>query len=154
MRPLVSVIIFPTTIFSASTSRVEVENVFFILVCPKQSTRDKLLGFYFINFWNTDHIIIYSILNLVSKFLDVLSVPHLEKMPVTSQNKDSQRNSGVLVLADSLWAVVCLQSWMGRTLVASGILASIPAKFGGQKRGRISTPTMSRCRWEFCQIDK
>jgi len=37
----------------------------------------------------------------VSKFLDVLSMPHLEKMPVTSQNKDSQRKSGVLVLADS-----------------------------------------------------
>jgi hypothetical protein len=50
MRPLVSVIVFPTTIFSASTSRVEVENVFFILVFPKQSTRDKLLGFYFIKF--------------------------------------------------------------------------------------------------------
>lgn len=116
MRPVVSVIIFPTTIFSASTSRVEVENVFFILVCPKQSTRDKLLGFYSINFWNTDHIIIYSILNLVSKFLDVLSVPHLEKMPVTSQNKDSQRNSGALVLADSLWAVVCLQKLNGEDL--------------------------------------
>jgi len=35
---------------------------------------------------------------------------------------------------------------MGRTLAASGVLASTPAKFGGQERGRISTPTMSRCR--------
>jgi hypothetical protein len=50
MRPLVSVIVFPTTIFSASTSKVEVEKVFFILVCPEQSTRDKLLGFSFIKF--------------------------------------------------------------------------------------------------------
>jgi hypothetical protein len=89
-----------------------------ILVCPKQSTRDKLLGFYFIKFWNTDCIIICSILNLVSKFLDVLSVPHLEKMPVASQNKDSQRESRALVLADSCWAVVCLQKLNGEDLTS------------------------------------